>query len=293
MKQIKSLFLILLGNILLAAGVSLFLIPCGFVSGGATGMGIIAEHFLGIPISLAVLTFNAFFFLTGLLFLGKRFAATTLMSTFFYPFCLEVFSRMAEPAALTEDTLLAALYAGLLCGVGLGLVFKEGTSTGGTDIPVMILHRKKGFSLETGLYISDGLVILGQVFLVRPMEILYGLLIMILSSFVIGRIEFIGNSQFQLLIISPSYEQIREKLLHSLDMGVTLLNIENGLKATPSQAVLTVIPRRKLNEITNLIQEIDPAAFITIHEIKEVKGRGFSLAREYAGKENLSSQKTN
>lgn len=288
-KHMQSLFIIILGNILLAAGVSLFLLPCGFVSGGATGMGIIAGHFFGIPISLAVLTFNALFFLMGLVFLGKRFAITTLMSTFLYPFCLEIFQRIADPAAFTEDTLLAALYAGLLCGAGLGLVFKEGASTGGTDIPVMILHRKKGLSLEAGLYLTDGLVILGQAVFARPSQILYGLLIMILTSFVIGRIELMGNSQFQLLIISPFFNQIREELLHSLDTGATLFDIENGLKATPSQAVLTVIPRRKLNEITTLIQKIDPAAFITIHEIKEVKGRGFSLAREYVKEERKSS----
>lgn len=281
MKQAKSLFFILLGNILLACGISLFLLPCGFVSGGATGMGIIANHYLGLPISLSVLIFNVLFFLMGCFFLGKRFAATTLLSTFFYPLCLSVLEQLPFAAALSQDTLLSALYAGLLSGAGLGLVFKEGASTGGTDIPVLILNRERGIPLEAGLYLADGIVILGQAPFSQPMDILYGILIMVLSSFVIGKIELAGNSQFQIFVISPKYREIQEALLHHLDNGVTMVSIETGLMHTPSQAVLTVIPRRKLNETTKLIQLTDATAFITIHEIKEVRGRGYSLKREY------------
>lgn len=278
-KNILSLIFILLGNVLLSCGISLFLLPCGFVSGGATGMAIAMQHFFGIPISLSVLAFNTLFFFLGCLILGKHFFVTTLLSTFVYPFCLSILEHISIPMDLGRDTLLSAVYAGLLCGAGLGLVFREGASTGGTDIPVLLLNKKMGIPLEIGLYIADGIVILAQSFFATPVEILYGLLVMMISSFVIGRVTLIGRTQVQIFIISPHYREIQEMLMNYLDTGVTLLHIENGLKRTPSQAILTVIPRRKLNEATRLIQHEDPTAFITIHEIKEVRGRGYSIER--------------
>lgn len=281
MKQTKSLFIIILGNLLLSCGVSLFLLPCGFVSGGVTGMAIVIHHYSGLPISVSVLAFNVVFFLLGLALLGKRFAVTTLLSTFLYPFFLELIGRIPADPSIAKDTLMSAIYAGLLTGMGLGLVFKEGASTGGTDIPALLIHKKAGLSLEACIYITDGLIILSQAPFANPQEILYGLLIMLLCSFVIGRIELSGTSQIQLFIISPKYREIQDAMLHSLDTGVTMVHIETGLRGTPSQAVLSVIPKRKLNETTHLIQKTDPTAFITIHEIREVRGRGFSLKREY------------
>lgn len=281
LKQIKSLLTITLGNLLLASSVCFFYKPGGFVSGGATGIGLSLDRQFGLPISRSVLAMNIVFFLIGFLALGKRFAATTLMSTFLYPFFLEVLGYITIPASITQDTMLSAIFASLLCGAGLGLVFKEGASTGGIDILVMVAHKKKGLPLEAGMYLTDGLIILGQALFSEPYQILYGLLILLLASFVIGRVEFMGNSQYQLLIISPKHQQMREELLHTMDTGVTLLDIENGMQRTASQAVLTVIPKRKLNDIKKLIQKIDPNAFITIHEIKEVRGQGFSLNRVY------------
>lgn len=281
MKHLKSLLIIILGNLLLAMSICFFYEPGGFVSGGTTGIGLFLDREFGIPISGSVLVMNVIFFLLGFFVLGKRFAATTLLSTFLYPFFLEILGHIPVSAAITQDTMLSALYAGLLLGAGLGLVFKEGASTGGIDILIMIAHKKVGLPLEASTYLVDGLIILGQAFFSAPYHILYGLLILLLSSFVIGRIEFLGSSQYQLLIISPKHQKIREELLHSMDIGVTMVDIENGLQRTPSLAVLTVISKRKLNDIKHLTQNIDPNAFITIHEIKEVKGRGFSLNRVY------------
>lgn len=278
-KNIISFILILFGNILLACGISLFLLPCGFVSGGATGIAIVTHHFFGIPISLSVLIFNTLFFVIGCFFLGKHFFVTTLLSTFVYPLCLSVLEHVSIPMDFGRDTLLSAIYAGILCGAGLGLVFREGASTGGTDIPVLMLNKKLGIPFEIGLYIADGIVILSQAFFTAPIDILYGLLVMLISSFVIGRVTLIGRTQVQLFIISPGYRDIQKILMTHLDTGVTLLHIENGLKRTPSQAIMTVIPRRKLNEATKLIQHEDSTAFITIHEIKEVRGRGYSMER--------------
>lgn len=285
LKQLKSLLTIALGNLLLAGSVCFFYKPGGFISGGATGIGLLLDRQFQIPISHSVLIMNIVFFLIGFLALGKRFAATTLMSTFLYPFFLEMLGHFPIPASISQDTMLSALYAGLLCGAGLGLVFKEGASTGGIDIMVMVIHKKKGLPLEAGMYLTDGIIILGQSLFARPYQVLYGLLILLLASFVIGRLEFMGSSQYQLLIISPEHEKIRKELLHTMDTGVTLLDIENGMQRTASQAVLTVIPKRKLNDIKKLIKTIDANAFITIHEIKEVRGQGFSLNRVYKDKE--------
>ncbi|MDO4522037.1 MAG: YitT family protein [Eubacteriales bacterium] len=281
MKKVKSLALIILGNLLLAAGVSYFLIPTGFVSGGVTGIALILHHYFHTSVSVGVLTLNILLLIVGFFSLGKGFLATTMLSSLLYPLFLNTMEHFPLFTAVNQDPLLCAVYAGLLSGLGLGLVFKEGSSTGGTDIPVLILNRRFGISLEAGLYITDGIIILAQAGFSDSFSLLYGLLVMLLSSFVIGRIELRGHAQIELIIVSPSYEEIRDRLLHTLDTGATLLHIDTGFQRTRSFAVLTVIPRRKLMETTRLIEEIDKAAFITIHEVKEVHGRGFSLQKIY------------
>jgi len=137
----KSFLPVVLGNFLYALTVQLFLVPSGLVTGGTTGMALTVNHLCGLPISYFVLAFNVLMLLLGFGMLGKKFALTTLASTFLYPIFLEICERVLRGCVLTDDLLLCTLFSGLGIGAALGIVIRAGASTGGMDIPPLVLHK--------------------------------------------------------------------------------------------------------------------------------------------------------
>lgn len=287
-KSVKVVGGVLLGNIILALAVAGFALPHNMIMGGATGIGITVSHYTGIDISVLILVLNVLLFGLGAVFLGKKFALTTIISSVSYPIFLSMFRAIPVIGNLTTNRLLASIYAGLLLGLGIGIVIKMGASTGGTDIIALILNKQFHFPLAVCMYAVDFLVLLSQIAFSDTEGILYGILLTLLSSIVLNRVVLSGEAQIQLLIVSEKYQQIKELLLTKMDVGVTLLNVETGYGEVHQQAILCVISNRKLYAINDAIQKIDDKAFTTITQINEVRGRGFSLARDYQSREEKS-----
>lgn len=280
MKKLINIAGILVGNFILAFSVVAFVIPCGLMAGGTTGLALSMEHYFHVPIPVTVAVSNIILFLAGLIFLGIKFALTTLISTFLYPILLGFLKNIALFQHLTDNLLLAAVFAGAVMGLGIGLVLKMGASTGGFDIPPLIFHKKLGIPVSATLYAVDTLIILTQVTFSDPEQVLYGIIVVFLCSVTVNKVLVMGSNKVQVLAISSYYDQIREELLYTLDCGATLLNVETGLAGEQQFAVLSVISSRKLNEVKALIQKIDSKAFIVISSVTEVRGRGFTLERQ-------------
>ena len=281
MKSVKSISLILLGNLILAFGVNAFLVPHGIIMGGATGIGIAINKFTGINLSYAVWILNSFLFFLGLFFMGKKFAMSIVLSTVFYPLCLNILERFPGLMNMTDNVLLSDIYGGVLVGLGIGIVVRQGASTGGLDIPPLIFQKKLGIPVGVSLYVCDFSVLLLQAFFSSSEQVLYGILNVFLSSFVVNYVTVMGQRKVQLFIISSQYEAIRKELLTDMDLGATLVHIETGYMAEEQKAVLCITTARKLYAANQAIQRIDPKAFISITNISEVKGRGFTLERKY------------
>lgn len=280
-KRISSLLCIAGGNFLYALTVKLFLLPSGLVTGGTTGIGLTLNHYLGMSISLFVLIFNIITMILGYITLGKQFAATTLASSFLYPLSLELLNRLLGDLVITNDVILCTLFSGIGIGLSLGIVIRSGASTGGVDIPAIILNRFFHLPISITLYAFDTLIIFAQA-TYRPIEnVLYGLIMAIIYTVVLNKTLLMGTSKIQVKIISSKHEEIKKVILSQIDRGVTLLNAEGGYTGEGTQLVLSVISNRELPQLENLIHEIDPESFIIISEIKEVSGRGFSLGRIY------------
>ena len=146
-----ELLLVLAGNVLMSIGVGAFVIPEELMSGGATGLGLLAAHYFHIPVAVFLGGYNAIMFVVGALTLGKHFAVTTLISSFLFPFLLsQIQLVVTEP--LTADPMLATVLGGLLIGAGIGLVIRAGSSTGGNDVPVLLLKKKLGIPLSVSMY---------------------------------------------------------------------------------------------------------------------------------------------
>lgn len=282
LKKFLNILIIILGNIGLAIGVELFIVPNNIITGGVAGIGLFVQNFFPeMRLSLFTFIFNAVMLLSGLIFLGKTFALTTLLSSICYPAAMAVLEFFFSGVKLTDNDLLAALYAGLLVGVSMGFVIKEGASTGGVDIPVMIIHKYTNIPVSVLVYATDFIIIILQCTQNPFDRILYGIAMLFISSASIDKVMIFGNKKVQMKIVSEKYEEIRQAIIKETDRGVTVLYGETGYLRAPVHMVLSVMSSREVFKIRKTINEIDETAFITISEVSEVRGRGFTLDKDY------------
>lgn len=289
-KHLRTFAGIFAGNVSNALAVAAFIVPNSILIGGSTDISLTLQHAFGLELTVTVFAFNVLFFVLGAWVLGKKFALSTVASTLLYPALLALFQRIPGIDALTENDLLAAIFAGLLLGIGIGLIVRQGASTGGTDILAMVLNKFTHAPVAVLLYVVDFIVLGMQAFFCTSEQILYGVLSLLITTAVMNQVVLFGQAQLQLLIVSEKYEALREKLLRDLDVGVSMIYIETGLGKKRRMAVLCVIPQRKLYAANELIRQIDVNAFTMISRVKEVKGRGFSLERVPATQETQQNE---
>ena len=276
----KNIGLILLGNTIYSFGIVAFILSSGLITGGTAGIGLIFFHQFGLPISTFISLFNIVVFILGAVVLGKAFALTTLISSFYYPFILSIFENIPALQQITSDRVICTIYAGLLIGLGIGLVLRAGASTGGVDIPVLILNKKFGLPVSATLYVVDVCILLGQMIFADKEQVLYGICLVFIYTIVLDKVLMIGKSHVQVKIISQYSNEIKDMILHQLDRGVTLLHGQTGHLEQECDVVLTVISNRELPRLNELVLGVDPQAFMVINHVNEVKGRGFTLGKK-------------
>ena len=281
MRSFKSLAAVAGGNVLYALTVTLFLVPADLVTGGSTGIALAVNHLWDVSMPLFLLIFNGAMLLLGWAVIGRGFAATTLASTVLYPLALELCERLLGGLVLTDDLLLCTVFSGLGIGAALGLVIRAGASTGGMDIPPLILKKLMGVPVSVSLYIFDFCILLLQV-LIRPVDnVLYGILLVMIYTVTLDKMLLLGKSRTELKIISEKAREISDAILTQVDRGVTLLHGEGGYLHGETELVFSVISNRELIRVEKLIHEIDPDCFMVVSRVSEVRGRGFSEKKEY------------
>ena len=283
MKQkILNLVYIIIGNIFIALAVNTLILENHIIVGGTSGIGNVLNHYFNIPVSLSVGCLNVCLFLVGLFFIGKKFAMTTLLSTFLFPIILQFFETHAMFHHYLEDPLLAAILAACLVGVGIGLILKANASTGGVDILAILLNKKFGFPVHIVLNCIDLSILVLQFTFNDTTHVIYGIMIVMITAVVLNKTLMQGTSLVQLTVISDHYEDIKQSILHEFDAGVTLLASEKGFTQENSKLLLSVLPYRKLPAIKAKIHEIDPVAFVIVSHVEEVGGKGFTLEKRNA-----------
>ncbi|MBQ9153269.1 MAG: YitT family protein [Solobacterium sp.] len=276
-----SVLIIILGNVLYALTVRLFLIPAGLITGGSTGIALFVHHLTGMSTAGFVFAFNLLMLGAGYLVLGRKFAMTTVLSTFVYPAALHVFELLFHDLVLTEDPMICTIFSGLGIGISLAMVIREGASTGGMDIPPLILNRLFHFNVSVMLYLFDCIILVMQAFHTAPGNILYGILLVLIYSLTLDRFILIGTSRTEVKIISRKSDEIRKAILSDLDRGVTVLHGEGGYSNEQEMILLTVISNRQLPAVETLVRRLDEEAFLIVSRVTEVRGRGFTLNKEY------------
>ena len=280
MKQsLKVLLTIILGNAMLAFSICAFVIPYDIMLGGSNGIALAIQHFLPVRLSVISACVNVTLFFLGLIFLGWKFAATSLASTIIYPLMLAICEMLPLGTLFEENIVVCALFCGALCGAGIGLVVRAGGSTGGMDIPPCILNKYKGIPVGTSLMFFDVVVVLTQVILKGTDGILLSLVVIVVMSFVVNKVVLSGEKKIQVMIISPAYQEIRKVILEQINCGVTMLDIETGYEGATQKAILSVVFANKYPEIREAALKLDSHAFIVASEVTNVNGKGYTIAR--------------
>ena len=272
---------ILFGNALYSLAVALFLEPSGLITGGATGIALAIGRLTGLPVSGLLLFINLAMLVWGWAVLGRAFALNTLASSVLSPAFLGLFEGLLAGRVLTEDIFLCTVFSGLGIGVALGLVIRSGASTGGLDIPPLVLNKWFKLPVSATMLTFDIAVLLMQAVFSPVQQVLYGVVMVLIHTIVMDKMLMLGASRTEVKIVSSQSDAICAAILAQLDRGVTILHGEGGYTREPSAVLLSIVSNRELPRLEKLAHSIDPTCFLIVSHVTEVSGRGFSMEKEY------------
>lgn len=264
---------VLLGVIITAFGVSYFLIPTKIAAGGVSGLATVIFHLTKLPVGVTMLLLNVPLFLLSWRLIGPMFGAKTLFGTITISLFIDLFNRFAVP--ITEDLLLCTIYGGVLAGIGLGIAFRSGGSTGGTDMAAQLVARFFPTSVGQALLIVDGAVILlaGLAF---GLELaMYALIAVFITTKTIDLVQEGQNYAKACLIISDQAEAIGQGIMERLERGVTRLDGQGLYTNADRKVLLAIVSRIEITRVKEIVREFDEKAFVVIYDVHEVLGEGF------------------
>lgn len=267
--------IIILGSALFALGLAIFLEPNNIAPGGVSGIAMIINHIIpSIPIGVLIIILNIPLFLTGWKFEGKPFLIKSLFGTFLSSIMIDLFSDIYQ---YTADSLLAGIYGGILIGVGLGLLFTRGATTGGSDIVGRLLRLKFP-------YLSMGRLVLGVDFIVVTAAAitfghfnyaLYALISLYICSITLDKILYGFDNAKVAYIITQYPQEVFRRIDTELERGVTFLEGEGAYSGRATKVILTAIKMRQIAQLKRIVREVDPSSFVIISDAQEVLGDGF------------------
>ena len=284
-EMLQDTLWILAGNIALAMGVAWFILPNDVLTGGLAGVAIALEPLIHLNPELVINVLTVVLFLAGSVILGKKFAAKTILSTICYPLLLTLLSYLAKnviaPDTFIMDKYLATIYGGALMGIGVGCVFRTGASTGGMDIPPLIINKYTHIPLPTLVLIVDALTVLLGAAVYGLQAALTGILSVWVSSYMINKTMMIGGHDARnVMIVSNKHKEIMDRIHEALERGTIILEATGGYSSEKRPVIMAVVAKKQLPELQHLVSHIDPEAFVIVMEANEVQGLGFTYEEE-------------
>jgi uncharacterized membrane-anchored protein YitT (DUF2179 family) len=271
-----SWFLITLGSVLAAGGYVIFILPMNMVEGGVTGIGIIAQHLTGLPIvGTTSLIITAVVFVIATRILGKSFGAKSIYATILMNLLIDFF-LIIKIEKITDDILLAAFYGGAIVGLGLGLIYHSGASTGGSDALGQILWKLKRVPISQTLIVVDIIVLGAATLIFIPLEqIMYSLIFIYIEIKVIDMVLNGIRANQRVMIVTDKPEELKAVLFNSLSRGLTLFKGIGGYTGAERYMLTTVLPKKNIPRVRRIVADIDDKAFVIIQDIHQVYGEGF------------------
>ena len=268
----KEYAYVIIGAAIIAIAFNVFLLPNQIASGGVSGISTILKGLFGWEPGLVQYAFNIPLFIAGLIFLGAKFGIKSFVGTLTLP-AVVLLSASWEP--WTMNPLLGALFGGIAVGLGLGIVFRGGASTGGTDLAAQIITKYTGFSLGTSVLLIDGLIVVSAAVVFDIEKALYALIALFVTTKAIDLVQ-LGFSQSKMIyIITNKQDEIRDAIYTEIDRGVTKLPAYGGYTNVERPILMVVAYQTEFTKLKHIIKTIDPAAFVIVSDAYEVLGEGF------------------
>lgn len=286
MFKLKNILAIILGAGIFSFGIYFLVIPFHFYEGGVTGITLITYYLFKIPVSLMNLLINIPLFVLAWKLLGKNSLYLSLIGTFSVSAWMAIFEAIPIShhyhrfifQAFKGDILLACIASGVMLGLGLGIIFNAGGTTGGTDILARIFNKYTSLSMGKLMLIVDALVLLTVVIVFRDVRTaMYTLFFILIDTMVIDLIGEGGFAGKGFLIVTAKPEEIAQKVTKDLDRGVTFIRGMGYYSRKDLNIIYCVVSRNEMKQMKDIISKIDPFAFITITEAHEILGEGFTL----------------
>lgn len=267
---------IIVGCVLCALSYAVFLIPHQIVPGGVTGIAMLLHFLYRSPVGIITIILNIPLFLVAFKSLGIRFGVKSVIAIFITNILIDFFIYTLKITTPTDNVILGALYGGLLLGLGLGLIFRAGASTGGTDIAGQLLTRKTNLSVGMWIMIVDFVVITLAGFTTGSIELaLLGYLALFLSSKVIDLVLEGMNYARAVFIISDEHKKLTDEIYKKMKRGVTILDGHSPYTKEKKPVIMCVITKKETHSFKSLIKDIDEKAFVILTDVFEVLGQGF------------------
>lgn len=272
-KTLKDLLYILLGALIFAVGVNYFTIPNHLSEGGILGITIITHYLFEWSPGVVNFVLNVALLAVGYKYFEKRTFIYTLVSIA----ACSVFLFLTEDFGhqVTEDTFLAAIFAGLLVGVGLGLIFRTGGTSGGSTILARLTNQLLGWSMGKGMLVFDILVVAGSIFIIGLEKAMYTLLIVFIGAKAIDFIVEGLDEKVAVMIISNAPEQVLASITSRMSRGLTVLDGRGGYTGQNREVLYIVINKQEIVQLKSIINEIDDGAYVTVHNVHEMIGHGY------------------
>ena len=274
---IRDYVFIVIGTLLYGFGFNGFILSNEIVPGGLTGLCSLLFFSTGIPVSLSVATVNILLLIVAYKVLGVRFMINSVFGIASLTFSLMFFEWLLKNQPIIQgEPFMSIVIGGILCGVGLGIVFSANGSTGGTDIVGAIINKYRNVSIGRALFFCDIFVIGSSYFIFQSVDkIVFGFVEMAINNYVIDQVLNANNQSVQFLIFSKKYKEIAERILQDLNRGCTLLDGMGGYSEEPVRVIVLLARSRESVTIFRLIKSIDPQAFISQSSVQGVYGEGF------------------
>ncbi|MBQ6126692.1 MAG: YitT family protein [Erysipelotrichaceae bacterium] len=276
MKRIKKILMIELGTLIFALSVGLFILPDRILTGGVAGITALLTDFIPISEDILTIILNTFLFILGSILLGKEFFLNTLIYSVSYPFALLFVTRLLPEYHV--DPILASLYGGLMGGVSMGIMFRNGGSSGGTDALALIAEKYLHVKVSDAIMFMDTVTVLAGLYIYGLNSVLIGLISVLLTSVALDRTMNIygGVEAKKFEIISDKYQEIAEDIHGILERGSTILDVTGGYTGNRKKMLLAIVSDDQYSAVKEIIDRNDPTAFVIISEAKDINGEGFT-----------------
>ena len=276
--KLKNILFILLGSAIMSFGVVHFNMQNNLGEGGFTGITLLLYFLWDWDPAITNILLNIPVFFIGWKFLGRNTFIYTIIGTVAVSIFLGVFQVYQFHIALQSDMTLAALFAGVFIGVGLGIIFRYGGTTGGVDIIARLVNKYAGWSMGRTMFLFDFVVITTSVFVILDLvEGMYTLVAVYVGARVIDFIQEGAYSAKGATIISNNSNEIARMILEKMDRGVTVLDGHGKFSGEKRDVLYCVVGRNEIVRLKNIIDEIDPHAFVAVSTVHDVIGEGFTL----------------